>query len=219
MISGFRATGIYPYDPVAYKKTAASHTNTSSLTGCPSLLLSSSLLARVMSGSPALTGVLRSPALAEPPQQPSAGAAPKTRAKRTLNLSAGVLLTAPQVREEVQRRDDEKEAEQQAKRQRKTDRDEKRVEGGKEAAARAERRAELAATRAAAAAAKPPKAQKQRREAAEVAGGAEEDKENVSPNVPAEVADAQKKPMYVCSVLRRVDGDVLRLRACVSAAR
>ena len=39
---------------------------------------------------------------------------PVTKSKRTLNLSAGVLLTVPQEREEVKRRDDEREAELQA---------------------------------------------------------------------------------------------------------
>lgn len=215
VISGFRRTGIYPYDPVAYKKTAASHTKSTSLTGCPSLLLSSSLPASVLNDSPILAGLLRSPSLAEPPQQPAAGASPKKKAKRTLNLSAGVLLTAPQVREEVKRRDNEKEAELQAKKQRRVDRDEKKAEKVKEAAVKAVRKAEREAAKMVATAAKPPEAKKQKRKAAEALGGAEAEKENVSPNVPVVVAEAVQKPRYVCSVLQRGRGVVLRLSACV----
>ena len=47
------------------------------------------------------------------------------------------------------------------------------------------------------------------------AGGAGEDKENVSPNVSTSVSEVRDKQRYVCSVLQRVTGDVLRLRACV----
>lgn len=215
IISGFRATGIYPYDPLAYKKTAASHTNSTSLTGCPPLLLSSSLQASVVNDSPVLAGLMRSPSLAEPVPQPAAGAAPRQRAKRTLNLSAGILLTAPEVREQVRRRDDEKEAELLAKKQRISDRNEKREERVKQAAVKAVRKAERDAAKVAEAAAKPPEAKQRKIRKAEGVGVDSEDKENASPNVPVAVAVVVEKPRYACSVLRRGSGDVLRLRACV----
>ena len=179
-----------------------------------------------------LAGLLRGPSLSVPPQQPAAGAAPRRKAKRTLNLSAGVLLTAPQAREEVKRRDDEKEAEHKAKTQRKADRDEKKAEKVKEEAVKAVRKAERDGAKVVAAAVKQPEAKKQKRKAevarrgegrrwtrrtsgGEARGGAEVDKENVSPNVSVVVAEEVQKPRYVCSVLRRGQGDVLRLRACV----
>ena len=215
VISGFRRTGIYPYDPDAYKKTAASHTKSTSLTGCPPLLLSSCLPASVVNDSPVLAGLMRSPSLSEPSIEPlAAGAAPKKKVKRTLNLSAGMLLTATQVREEVKRRDDEKEAEEQAKKKRKLDRDEKKAERVREAAVKAVRKAEREAAKAAAAAAKPPEAKKQSAKKAEAVGEETEDKENVSPNAPSSVAAVEVKPRFVCRVLRRPDGDVLKLRSC-----
>ena len=100
VIGGFRRTGIYPYDPDAYKKAAASHTKSTSLTGCPSLLLSPSLPADVINDSPLLASLIRSPSLSEPAVQlPAAAAAPKRKAKRMLSLSAGTLMTSPEVRE------------------------------------------------------------------------------------------------------------------------
>lgn len=215
VISGFRRTGIYPYDPNAYKKTAASHTKSTSLTGCPSLLLSPSLPASVVNDSSVLAGLMRSPSLSSPSVQvPAAGAAPTKKVKRTLNLSAGMLLTAAQVREEVKRRDDEKEAEEQAKKKRKLDRDEKKAERIKEAAVKAVRKAEREAARAAVAAAKPPEAKKQSEKKAEGLGGETQDKENVSPNAPALVSAAEERRRFVCRVLRRTGGNVLRLQTC-----
>ena len=204
VIGGFRATGIYPFNPLAYKKTTSSHTQSTSLTGCPPLLLSPSLPAAVIVDSPLLAGLMRSPALAEPTvQMLAAGASPKKKVKRTLNMSAGMLLTAPQVREEVKRRDDEKEAEEQAKRLRRTERDEKKAEKVKEAAVKAVRKAEREVAKAAAAAAKPSKTEKKARRKREAVAKENEDKDNVNPNVSTAVVETGKKPRYVCSVLRR----------------
>jgi len=52
VIAGFRRTGIYPYDPLAYKRTVASHLRTESLTGLPSLLSPQSLGSQEMPPSP-----------------------------------------------------------------------------------------------------------------------------------------------------------------------
>ena len=215
VISGFRRTGIYPYDPLAYKKTMTSHTKSTSLTGCPSLLLSPSLPTAIITDSPILANIMRSPSLSEPTiQPPAAGAASKKKVKRTLNLSAGVLLTAADVREEVKRRDEEKEAEAQAKKKRKVDRDERRMERVRLAAVKAVRKAEQQVAKTAAAAAKPPQAKKGCRRTRESAEDESGDKENVNPNASTSVAETANKPRYVCSVLRRGSGDVLRMRAC-----
>jgi hypothetical protein len=216
VVSGFRRTGIYPYNPNEYKKTAASHSNTTSLTGCPSLLLSPSLSSDILVESPLLANLIRSPSLAEPPvQQPAAGAAAKKKAKRTLNLSCGTLLTSQEVREQIAKREEEKAAEAEAVKRRKLDRIEKRAEKVKEAAVKAVKKAEREAVKEAATAAKPPEAKKQRKKRVVEAGGAGEDKENVSPNASTPACEAELKQRYVCSVLRRATGDVLRLRACV----
>jgi hypothetical protein len=41
-----------------------------------------------------------------------------------------------------------------------------------------------------------------------------DDKENVNPSVSTTATVEEKKPRYVCRVVRRAVGDVLRLRAC-----
>ena len=126
-----------------------------------------------------------------------------------------MLLTSTEVREQIRKRDEEKAAEEQALKRRKLDRVEKRAERVREAAVKAVRKAEREAAKAAGTAAKPPEAKQQQKRPLEAVGGADEDKENVSPNVSAAVAEAGTKPRYVCSVLRGSRGDVLRLRACV----
>ena len=219
IISGFRATGIYPYDPLAYLRTAASHTKSTSLTGCP-LLLSTSLAASAVQDSPILANLLRTPSLARPIEPTgetpaAAGAASKQKTKRTLNLSAGMLLTASEVREAVKRREAEKEAEEAAKQQRKLDRYGKRVERVKEAAVRAVKKAEREAAKAAKAAAQPPALRKRVDDAMEAEAEAAGDKENVDPNARAAEAEAGTTARYMCSVKRSRRGDVLRLRACV----
>jgi hypothetical protein len=214
--SGFRRTGIYPYCPDEYKKTAASHSKLTSLTGCPSLLLSPALPTAIQAQSPALASLINSPSLAEPDvPPPAAGAAPKKKSKRTLNLSCGALLTSQEVRQQIAQRDGDKEAEVQALKRRKLERAEKRAEKAKEQAAKAVRKAVLMAEKVAAAAAKPPEAKKQRKRKTEAVQAAAEDKENVDPNASLAAPVADNKARYACSVLRRASGDVLRLRACV----
>ena len=84
----------------------------------------------------------------------------------------------------------------------KIDRVEKRAEKVREAAVKAVRKTEREAG----------KAKKQKKRRVEAVGGADQDKENVSPNVSVAVSEMAKKPRYVCSVLQGSRGDVLRLR-------
>ena len=212
VLSGFRRTGIYPFDPRAYLKTLNSHTKSTSLTSMPPLL-SSSLAAVDPSHVSILAELARSPSLADPPL-PSAAprVASKKRVRRTLDTSAGVLLTGDETIAALRAVKEAEEAEAAAKKQRVEDRRTKKAEKEKlvaeKRAARVVKKAAVAAVAAAKAAAK----EEKKRRRAEAAEAADEDKENVSPNVSAVVRAAAKPARYVCTVVKQRTGAVLKLR-------
>ena len=180
VLSGFRRTGIYPFNPHAYLKTLNSHTKSTSLTSLPPLLSSSLDPSHV----PLLAELAASPSLADPP--PSSAAprvGTKKRVRRTLDTSAGVLLTGDETIAALRAVKEAEEAEVMAKKQRVEDRRTKKAEKEKlvaeKRAAREVKRAAIAAVAAAKAAAKEEK--KRKRE--EPAEATDEDKENVNPNV------------------------------------
>ena len=177
VISGFRRTGIYPFSPHAYLKTLASHTKATSLTSMPSLL-SPSLAVSELPSVPILAELIHSPSLADPPPPaPKPAASSKKRVRRTLDTSAGVLLTGDVTIAALRAVKEADEEEAKAKRQRIEDRKAKRAEKEK---LTAEKKAERLLKRAAAAtvaAAKAAAKEEKKRKAAESAEEADRDKE------------------------------------------
>ena len=212
VLSGFRRTGIYPFNPRAYLKTLASHTKLTSLTSLPPLL-SPSLAVTDLPHTPILSELVCSPSLADPPL---ASANPRTltkkRVRRTLDTSAGVLLTGDETLAALRAVREADEAAVAAKKQRVEDRRTKKAEKEKleaeKKAARLVRKAAVAAVAAAKAAVK----EEKKRRAMEEAEAAEEDKENVSPNVSTAVRAVAKPARYVCTEVKRRDRVVLRMR-------
>ena len=199
--SGFRRTGIYPFNPLAYLKTVASHNKPTSLTLLPPLL-SPSLAVSDLQHAPVLSELVRSPSLTSPPP---ASATPrpvtKKRVRRTLDTSAGVLLTGDGTRALLRAAAEAAEEVERVKRQKVEDRLAKRAEKEKEAAEKQAARLVKQAERTAEAAAKALAKEEKRRRKAEEAAAASEDKENVDPNASAVVRAAPKPARYVCSVV------------------
>jgi hypothetical protein len=212
VISGFRRTGIYPFNPRAYLKTAASHNKSTSLTSLPPSLLSPLAVADLQQ-TPAVDQLLHSPSLADPPQpQPNSAQPIKKRVRRTLDTSAGVLLTGDETIALLHEAKEAEAEEAKAKKQRLLDRQEKRAEKEKvtaeKRAARIVKKAEKEAEAAVKAAAK----EKKRRMRAEAAETADEDKENVNPNASAAANAATKPARYECTVVKQGRRAVLRMR-------
>lgn len=211
VIAGFRATGIYPFNPLAYLKSSSTHNKSTSLTSLPPLLSPS--LAVVDPQTPLLAQLAVSRPLTDPPASVATTATPsKRRVRRTLDTSAGVLLTGEETLAMLREAREAAEEEEQAKRQKAEDRRVKRVEKERKAdekrAARVERRAEKAAEAAVKAAAREEKKRK-RAEAAEAAGNG---KENADPNVSAVARGAPKSARYECTVVKERRRVLLRMR-------
>jgi hypothetical protein len=163
--SGFRRTGIYPYDPTAYKQTKEQRLK--SLGGLP--LLVSPI--RELAIQPAVATTIdllpvRVLTPAKPNQCGECGSKLKKRAvRRTLSTAAGVLLTGEEARQQVKENEERKRAEEDEKQRKRDARAAKRREkevvgkGGKDKQAGRKRKAAEASL--------------------------EEDKENVHPNVVA----------------------------------
>ena len=217
VISGFRATGIYPFKPLAYLKSGTKHNKSTSLTSLPPLLSPS--LALTDPRTPILAQLGRSPALADPPPPPTTPReATKKRVRRTLDTSAGVLLTGAATMQLLREAKEAAEQEERAKKQKVVDRQVKRVEkervSAEKKAARLVKRAARVAEAAVKAAAKEEKKRK-RTEARHEAEAADEDKENVNPNVSAVVRAAPEPARYVCTVVKQRGGALLRMRKSV----
>lgn len=213
--SGFRTTGIYPFNPRAYLKTLASHTKPTSLTSLPPLL-SPSLAVTDLPNAPVLAELVRSPLLADPPLASANARTPtKKRVRRTLDTSAGVLLTGDATLAALRAAKEAEEAEEAAKKQRLADRKAKREEKERVAAEKKAARVVKTAERAAAAEAKAAAKEEKKRRRAEAAEAAAEDKENVNPNVTTAARAVAKPTRYVCTVVKQRTGAVLRMRKSV----
>ena len=206
VISGFRRTGIYPFNPQAHRRSLQQHAASESLSGLPLLQSPAAVLLAESAALSALT-----PAVTDPPQAPrSAGVRRKVR--RTLNTAAGALITAATVVQDWQQLEAAKRAAAEEKEEARRKRAVRKAEIVEEKAALAQRRAAKEAAKAvkaataAAAAASAAHAQRVRTDSA--AG----DKENSDPNLPAGDADVALK-YTVAAVLKRPTGAVLRLRA------
>ena len=212
VLSGFRRTGIYPFNPRAYLKTLASHTKPTSLTSLPPLL-SPSLAATDLPHAPVLAELVRSPSLADPPQPSTTSRPPtKKRVRRTLDTSAGVLLTGEETIAALRAVREAEEAEATAKKQRVEDRKAKRDEKEKLTAVKKAERLVKKAARESAAAAKAAAKEEKKRKAVEAAEEANEDKENVNPNVVAVTRVAAKPARYECTVVKQRSRVVLKMQ-------
>jgi hypothetical protein len=164
--SGFRRTGIYPYDPTAYKQTKEQRLK--SLGGLP--LLVSPI--RELAVQPAVSAAVdllpvRVLAPAKPTHCGECGSKLKKRAvRRTLNTAAGALLTGDEARQQIKEIVDRKKAEEDEKQRKKEVRAAKKKE--KEEAGKGGRSKQTG----------------RKRKAAE-ASLQDEDKENAHPNIPA----------------------------------
>ena len=154
-----------------------------------------------------------SPSLADPPPASTAPrSASKKRVRRTLDTSAGVLLTGDATIAQLRAVKEAAEAEAAAKKQRVDDRLAKRAEKEKATAEKTAERSAKKAERAAAAAAKAEAKEERKRKRAEAKEAAQADKENVNPNVSAVARAAPKPAGYLCTVVRERGGVVLRMR-------
>jgi hypothetical protein len=157
--SGFRRTGIYPYDPAAHTHTKQKQLK--SLGGLPLLL---SPIKELLDYSVIAEAVQRTPSVIEssPVKKEKCGecgsSLKKKVERRVISTAAGILLTGATAREEIRKKNEEQQAEKEAKEKRRMTREEKKKE--KEAAAT-------------------PKNKGRKRKAAEKA---REDKENEDPN-------------------------------------
>jgi hypothetical protein len=194
--AGFRATGIYPFDPNAYKSQLKSNSRSDLpllLTPAAQMVESSTTLASISQSLPL-------PNLS--PSKPAAcslcGQTPRKRVvKRTLSTKSGLLLTGEEAQTQFRLITEEKEAEEKEKERKATDRVEKKRKREEETERLRLVREERAAKKAAAG-----PAQKQRKRKGDTAVSteakqtaehgelltAESDKENREPNTerPAE---------------------------------
>ena len=212
LIAGFRATGIYPFNPLAYLKSTIKHTKSTSLTLLPQLLPPS---LATDTDTPNLAALVQSPLLTDSTQTPTTTAEPvKKRVRRTLDTSAGVLLTGAETLAQLRAVAEAVAEEERAKKAKVEDRKVKRAEKERltveKRAARAVKKAGRAAAVEAAAVAK---AEKRKRE--EAAEAASEDKENVDPNASTAVRAAPKPARFVCTVVRERGGAVLKMKKTV----
>jgi hypothetical protein len=215
VISGFRRTGIFPFDPLAYKRTVASHLRTDSLTGLPPLLSPASFTTQQLQDSSLLLTLTTSTAFSNPsPTSP-----PAKRVKRMLNTSAGALLTGAETLEQMRKWDEEKKQEEEAKRMRMEQRMKRKEEIRQEDAERVKRRAEREAKRAVREQAQQARGvREKKRKVKEVTSKVitddGKDKENAHPNVPLTAARCFSSPRaaYTCTVVTEQDRIALRLR-------
>lgn len=111
--SGFLRTGIYPFDPLAYKATRKD--TTISVTGFP-LIITPTI--RLLEESSALSSIVQCLLLnvsspSKPNACPACGQTPKKqKPKRTLSTRQGVLLTGAQARAEMKEIEEKKEREE-----------------------------------------------------------------------------------------------------------
>jgi hypothetical protein len=215
VISGFRRTGIFPFDPLAYKRTIASHLRTESLTGLPTLLSPASFDGQQMKECELLLNLTTSTAFSDP----SPSATHVKRVKRMLNTSAGALLTGGETMEQMRKWDEEKREEEEAKRMRKEQRMKRREEIEREEEEKVKRREER-------------EVKKKHREQAQQTRGVREkkrkvkevrsevitdddgDKENSHPNLPLTTSHplSSLRASYTCRVVTVGERSVLRLR-------
>ena len=215
VISGFRRTGIFPFDPLAYKRTVASHLRTDSLTGLPPLLSPASFTDQQMQKSSLLLTLTSSTVFSDP----SPTTVPVKRVKRMLNTSAGTLLTAPDTLEQMRKWDEERKEEEEAKEMRKEQRTKRKEEIRREGEEKVKRREEREVKK------------KQREHAPQTNGEREKkrkvkevrselitdddvDKENSHPNLPLIQTHLRSSPTvaYTCRVVTDGDRSVVRLR-------
>jgi hypothetical protein len=166
--SGFRRTGIYPYDPTAYLHNKQQQLK--SLGGLP--LLVSPI--RVLAEHPAVAAAidLLPVRVLTPAKKTHCGECgnklKKRTPRRTVSTAAGALLTGDEVRQQIKEIEDKKTAEEEEKKKRKEARAANKKE--KEKAAQAGMS----------------KAIRRKRKAVEASIAVEEeDKENIQPNIPA----------------------------------
>jgi hypothetical protein len=215
VISGFRRTGIFPFDPLAYKRTVASHLRTDSLTGLPSLLSLASFSTHKMQKSSHLLNLITSDAFSDPsPTTP-----PVKKVKRMLNTSAGALLTGGETMEQLRKWDEEKKEEEEAKRVRKEQRMKRKEEIRQDDENKVKRKAEREAKKTA-------KEQEQqmrgvrekKRKVKEVRSAVstddDGDKENSHPNLPhiSPPLLTSPKTAFTCRVVTVGNRSILRLR-------
>ena len=161
--AGFRATGIYPFNPLAYLKSTTKHNKLTTLTSLPPLLSPS--LSITDPHTPILSELALSSALADPPLADTVPREPtKRRVRRTLDTSAGVLLTGEETLAMLREAKEAAAEEEREKRQKAENRQAKRVEKervtAEKRAARVVKKAERAAEAAERAAAKEEKKRK-----------------------------------------------------------
>jgi hypothetical protein len=212
VISGFRRTGIFPYDPLAYKRTVASHLRTDSLTGLPPLLSPASFTTQQLRESILLLSLTTSPAFSDPsPTTP-----PTKTVKRKLNTSAGVLLTGAESLEQLREWDEEKEEEEEGKKRRKEQREKRKEEIRREGEEKVKRREEREAKRAAKVQTEQTEGRREKKRKAkeERCEVITDDKENSHPNLPLTTShpSPSSRASYTCTVVTAEDRSVLRMR-------
>jgi len=214
VISGFRRTGIHPYDPLAYKRTVASHLRTDSLTGLPTLLSPISFNNQQMKECTLLLDLTTSAAFSDP----SPTTTPVKRVKRMLNTSAGTLLTGVETMEQMRRWDEEKKEEEEAKRVRKEQRMKRSEEIRREGEEKVKRREEREAKRALREQTQQAEGVREKKRKVKVGREAmtddDGDKENSHPNLPPPSShpSSSSRAAYTCRVVTVEDRCVLRMR-------
>jgi len=216
VIAGFRRTGIYPYDPLAYKRTVASHLRTESLTGLPSLLSPQSLGSQEMKDCTLLLNLIAGPSFSDP----SPSTAPVKPVRRMLNTSAGALITGAETLGKMRQWDEERKAEEDEKSVKRQKKAERKVEILQEGEEKAKRKVEREARRIAKAEAQQKERVKvrKRKVKAVMSDASTEDegnKENAHPNLPHinRRPPSSRKTAYTCTVLTVGSRSLLRLRA------
>lgn len=211
VIAGFRATGIYPFNPLAYLKSATKHNKSTTLTSLPPLLSLS--LAFTDPSTPILSELAHSSPLTDPADADTVTREPtKRRVRRTLDTSAGVLLTGEETLQMMREAKEAVDEEEREKRQKAEDRKAKRAEKEKVTAEKRASRLVKKAERAAEATAKAEAKAEKKRKRAEAAEAAEADKENANPNASAAANAATKPARYECTVVQQGRRAVLRMR-------
>jgi hypothetical protein len=216
VISGFRRTGIFPFDPLAYKCTVASHLRTDSLTGLPPLLSPASFTAQQLQESSLLLTLTTSAAFSDP--SPTTTTSVK-RVKRMLNTSAGTLLTAVETLDQMRKWDEEKKEEEEAKRMRMEQRMKRKVEIQQEGEEKVKRREERELKRKHREQAQQTRGVREKKRKAkevrpEVMTDDDGDKENSHPNLPLTTSQPHSSPTasYTCTTVTVGEKSVVRLR-------
>jgi hypothetical protein len=215
VISGFRRTGIFPFDPLAYRRTVASHLRTDSLTGLPPLLSPASFTTQQMQESTLLLNLTTSTAFSDP----SPSTTPVKRVKRMLNTSAGTLLTGGETMEQMRKWDEEKKEEEEAKMRRREQRMKRREEIRREGEEKVKRREEREVKRKHREQTQQTRGVREKKRKVkegrcEVITDDDGDKENSHPNLPLTTSQPLSSPTaaYTCRVVTVGERSVLRLR-------